>query len=422
MIDPTDTRLMKRADPTLGESGAYALYPEGTDNDGDGFINEDGPGGVDLNRNFQHAYPYWEGDAGPHMVSEVESRALMDFVISHRNIAAILTFGESDNLITPPDARGNLATAKVPGLPGFAEASHDDLFRTGIFATGGGGGGRGRRGGGSGGIYLRGAQPGRDNDPSSGTRPALAVATRDQVYFRTISDIYREVTGIESAPYHRQPEGAFFQYGYYQYGIPSFSTPGWGVPAAAEGRQGRERGSSNSDRAILSDLESLGIEAFADWSPFQHPDLGAVEIGGFIPYVTHNPPFGEVPDLGVKHGRFLVELAGLLPRVRIADTEVTALGGGLFTITVEVENTGFLPVSLSHGQRARSVGPTLLQLQVDSDDIISGSPKTATVSVLEGSGSRTSITWFIRGREGREVEITLRSMKAGHDSTTVTLR
>ncbi len=422
MIDPADTRLMKRADPAQGESGAYVLYWEGMDNDGDGFINEDGPGGVDLNRNYQHVYPYWEGDAGPHMVSEVESRALMDFTIAHRNIAAILTFGKSDNLVSPPDSRGALAGEKVPSLTGFADASIDEIWQVGVFsASGGGGRGRGGRGGG-GGIYLRGAQPGRDNDPGSGTRPVTAVAPQDLVYYAAISEAYKRITGIENVPVHRTPEGAFFEYGYFQYGVPSFSTLGWGVPAGESGREGRQRGGSGADAAILSGLEAAGITAFVEWGPFQHPDLGDVEIGGFIPYVTHNPPVEQVPELGAKHGEFLVELAGMLPRVRIADTEVTAHGGGLFTITAEVENVGFLPTSLRHGQRSRAVGPTLLQLQVDSDDILSGAAKTATVSVLEGSGSRASVTWFIRGREGSEVKITLRSMKAGHDTITVTLR
>ncbi len=96
---------MKRADPKKGESGAYRLFTEGMDNDGDGFINEDPPGGVDINRNFAHEYPYNKPDAGPHMVSEAESRALMDWVLAHRNIAAILTFGESDNLIVAADER-----------------------------------------------------------------------------------------------------------------------------------------------------------------------------------------------------------------------------------------------------------------------------------------------------------------------------
>jgi len=477
MIDPDDNRLMKQADASKGERGAYKLYGEGTDEDGDGFINEDGPGGVDLNRNFQHAYPYWQADAGPHMVSEVETRALMDFAISHRNIAAILTFGETDNLVTPPDSRGGLAAAKVTDLPAFAEASNDEVFSVGVVAAGGGGGrgrgGFGGRGGGGGGIYLRGAQPGRDNDPSSGTRPATTVASGDQVYFTAVSDAYKRITGIENVPVHRTPEGAFFQYGYFQFGVPSFSTLGWGVPAGspgdpsgqrpqtdspeepAAGRAGGgrvppgggamaggrggggaqatpagggtqatpARGSTGSDRGILSALEAANIEAFVDWSTFQHPELGEVEIGGFLPYATTNPPATQIPELGEKHGEFLVELAGMLPRVSIADTEVTAHGGGVFTVTVEVENDGFLPTSLRHGQTSRSVGPTFVQIQIDDDDILSGADKTTSVGAINGSGTRSEkVTWVIRGREGAQLEIKLHSQKSGHDTATVTLR
>ena len=439
MIDTADTRAMKRADPGKGETGTFTLYWEGTDNDGDGFINEDGPGGVDLNRNFQHAYPYWTGDAGPHMVSEVESRALMDFVLDHRNIAAILAFGESDNLVTPPDARGGLAAEQVPNLPSFADASLAEVFTKGIVPTGGGGG-RGRGGGGGGrGVgssYLRGAQVGRDNDPSSGVRPATTVATPDQVYFRAVSDAYKRVTGIETVPLHRTPEGAFFQYGYFQFGVPSFSTLGWGFPKEeGEGRaQTRESGGAGAsgsagrtqapreDATLLADLDAAGIDAVVEWTPFRHPELGDVEIGGFLPYVTQNPPADQLPALGVKQGEFLVELAGMLPRVRIAKTEVEALGGGLFKVEVEVENTGLFPTSLRHGQTSRSVGPTFLQIQVDDDDILSGAEKTASLGVLAGSGSRESVTWVIRGRAGSGVEIRLHSQKSGRDTATVTLR
>ena len=100
MQDPDNPRLLKEVDAAEGETGAYTLYWEGRDSDGDGFLNEDGAGGVDLNRNFQHVYPYWESDAGPYMVSEPESRALLDFMIANRHIGAILTYGHSDNLVT----------------------------------------------------------------------------------------------------------------------------------------------------------------------------------------------------------------------------------------------------------------------------------------------------------------------------------
>jgi hypothetical protein len=226
------------------------------------------------------------------------------------------------------------------------------------------------------------------------------------VYFEAASEAYKRITGIENVPVHRTPEGAFFQYGYFQYGVPSFSTLGWGV----------------GDGGVLEALEEADVEAFVDWSPFQHPELGEVEIGGFMPYATTNPPVEQVAELGAKHGEFLVELAGMLPRVRIADTEVEAHGGGLFTVTVQVENTGFMPTSLQHGSRSRSVGPTLLQIQIDDDDILSGAAKTASVGVLAGSGSREEVTWFIKGREGAEVTLTLRSAKAGHDTATITLR
>jgi len=108
MIDTEDERAMRIADPKKGETGSYKIYLEGLDDDNDDFYNEDAAGGVNINRNFQHAYPYYEREAGIHMVSERESRAVMDFVIAHRNIAMMLVFGENDNLISAPNDHSHL--------------------------------------------------------------------------------------------------------------------------------------------------------------------------------------------------------------------------------------------------------------------------------------------------------------------------
>ena len=466
ILHPEDERLMKRADAAAGEAGKYALYWEGTDSDGDGFLNEDGPGGVDLDRNFQHAYPYWQAGSGPHMVSEPETRALMDFVVEHRNIAAIFTFGQTDNLITPPNARGTLADARVPHLPAFADASNADVFDVGVFRDMGGFaryGGYFFRGRGSG---FRGAQPGRDNDPDSGRRPATTVNGADVEYFEAVSEAYKEITGLGEVPIHREPEGAFFQFGYFQYGVPSFSTPGWAFPEAEEGQgsareadaggdagqtssqapEGRRsppamsasgarpqqrmagggRGGGNAgdgaDLEILQALDAAGMDGFVDWTSYSHPDLGEVEIGGFRPYATTNPPAAQAEEMGPRHGEFLVRLAGMLPRVRIADTRVEAHGGGVFTVTAEVENAGFFPSALRQGMTARAVNPTLVQIQIDPDDILSGAEKSSTVTRLDGSGRRENVTWVIRGSEGDRVEIRVLAQKGGTDTTTVTLR
>lgn len=399
MVDPDNPRLMKRADAAAGESGTHTLYLEGRDDDGDGWYNEDGIGGVDLDRNFQHAYPYYQRGAGKNMVSEAASRALVDFAVANRNIAAVLTYGHSDNLVTPPNARGELGGIAASDLYLFAMESLDGILDTGVFSS--------RPDNVQGGLQLRGAQLGADNNPNSGRRPAMTVDGDDIEYFASVSSRYREITGLESVGVNRPAEGMFFQYGYFQYGVPSFSTQGW----APEGE-----GDSADERLAASGAE------FVEWASVTHPTLGEVEVGGFAPHAMTNPPAADLPALGERQGEFVMALAGMLPQVRIVETEVTAHGGGLYTVDAVIENAGYFPSSLRHGQVARSVDPVLVQIGVDSDDIVTGDSKSATVSQLEGSGNRARFSWMVRGSDGQSVEIRVRAQKGGLDSTTVTLR
>ena len=430
MIDPDEPRLMKEADAAQGETGTHALYWEGIDNDGDGFINEDGSGGVDLDRHFQHEYPYWQRDAGYNMLGQPEARALMDFVIGARNIAAVVTFGHSDNLVTPPGSSGRLTDATELELNGFADASNDEIFSRGLFGT------PFQRGG----LQLRGAQPGRDNDPSSGQRPATTVNDADIEYFETVSEAYKEITGIEEVVINKTAAGAFFQYGYYQFGVPSFSTQGWALPSAESEPSGSgedeasESGedeasgsaqgaaSASGDARVLAAFDAAGEDVFVSWSTYQHPDLGEVEIGGFRPYVVTNPAPSTLPDLGAAHGEFIAHLSTMLPRVRIASTEVEAHGGGVFTVTAHVQNTGYFPSALQHGVRSRSVDPVSVQIQVEAEDILTGAAKTHMIQKLNGSGTTQTVSWVIQGRDGTSVEIRVRAEKGGSDTATVTLR
>ncbi len=449
MIHPDDPRLMRLADAAKGEAGGYAVYWEGTDNDGDGFVNEDPAGGVDLNRNFQHQYPYYTPDAGEHMASEPEVRGLLDYVVERRNIAAILTFGESDNLIVAPTRAGAHAPASTIDLIAFASRSVTGARNVGRFQSSqqgflggrGGGGGRGR------GSAPADAQTGRGGQRP--TPPATTVATADVEYFRTVSDKYRELTGIRTGPPTRIPGGAFFEYGYYQFGVPSFSTPGWGIgargPAGGPGAQGpgagRVGGPGRSggpgaaapagdagaglaefDLRLLRWMDAEKVDGFVAWQPFKHPTLGDVEIGGFRPYAYSNPAAAAIPALGKAHVEFVSYLSSLLPKVAIADTSVTALGGGLYRVKAEVENQGYLPTSTAQGVRSRSVKPTMVQLGVDPDDIVSGAPKTNFFPALAGSGRRQTYEWIIRGTPGSSVTLKAVAQKGGSATTSITLR
>ncbi|MDA0311482.1 MAG: M14 family metallopeptidase [Gemmatimonadetes bacterium] len=409
MVDPDEPRLMKHADAAAGETGTHSIYWEGLDDDGDGFINEDASGGVDLDRSFQHDYPYWERDAGPNMVSEPEARALMDFVVASGNIAAVVTFGHSDNLVTPPNGRGELADGIGIDLNTFATASNGDLWDVGVYGVP-------RQ---QGGLRLRGAQPGSDNDPNSGRRPSMTVHAADQEYYKAVSDAYRDITGITEIALNREAHGAFFQFAYFQFGVPAFSTPGWALPS---GDEEDDSPAAKGDARLLAAFERAGRDAFVPWATAQHADLGAVEIGGFRPDIIMNPPASELADLGMKHGQFVARLSGMLARVRIVNTEVEAHGGGVFTVSADVVNTGRFPSAIQHGVVARAVDPVTVQIQIDPESILTGAAKTHQITSLDGSGTRGRVTWVIKGDPGSTIEIRLRAQKGGSDSVTVTLR
>jgi len=486
MIDPEEPRLMKKADPKKGEKGEYSLYWEGRDHDGDGFIGEDPPGGVNINRNFMHEYPYYKPESGRTMVSEVETRSVMEWMVAHRNVAAILTFGESDNLIVAPTSSGRLNTAKQLDLVEFANASIAGANKVGMFAAGtmrgfGRGGGefiiiteemmREFTGGGRGGQTTA-TQPTGARAQMQARAPATTINASDVDYFRTISAKYIELTGIRQQPLVVKPEGAFFQVGYFQFGVPSFSTPGWGLPEAQRGQgmpggQGQpspggqaqaaqaqaqfagltaQRGGGGGrsgftagaaagavdsggaeqaqaiDRQLLQWLDKEKIDGFVAWTKFKHPDLGDVEIGGFKPYVAVNPPAAKIAELGKAHAEFAVYLSSLFPKIGIAKLEAVSHGGGIFRIKAEVENSGFLPTSLAHALTARAVKPTMVQLQVAPESIISGNPKTNSIQTLAGSGGRAKFEWLIKAKSGDKIELKVVSQKAVTDRRSVTLK
>jgi hypothetical protein len=479
MIDPDEPRLMRKADPKKGEAGAYKIFWEGKDNDGDGFINEDPPGGTDINRNFAHEYPYYKSEAGPHMVSESESRALMEWIVAHRNVAAILTFGESDNLIVPPTSAGRLGQARELDLVRFADASAAGARTVGMIQTGGAFGRRGRfamgefsvemlmGGGRQTGGQSQTAASGRMQMPDP--RPATTVASADYDYFKAVSDKYTEMTGVRQPLLVREPQGAFFQYGYFQFGVPSFSTPGFGLataespgqrrmgmtppgaagepgPQAQAGRQeimqmmqsgqmvrfaqgqggapaeSGQAAAPGVDRQILRWMDTEKIDGFVKWTKTNHPDLGEVEVGGFKPYAVTNPPAAKIAELGGAHAKFALYLSSLFPCVKVAKIEALSHGGDIFRVKAEVENAGFWPTSLAHGQTARAVKPTLVQLGVDPKMILSGNAKTNFLPVLAGSGTRAKYEWLIRGKTGQVVELFVQSEKGGSDTAKVTLK
>ena len=100
-VSDQDQRLMARRRFGDSETTAprYSMYTEGLDNDGDGRYNEDRIGGVDLNRNLPSNWSPAQSGSGPYPLSEPETHALVEYITSHPNIAAIHTYHTSGGLL-----------------------------------------------------------------------------------------------------------------------------------------------------------------------------------------------------------------------------------------------------------------------------------------------------------------------------------
>ncbi len=180
-----------------------------------------------------HQYPFFTPDAGRYMVSETETRALLDYVLKHRNIAAILTFGESDNLVTaggrrPPHqpARTSSTSPSAPTRRPGASAVMPILAGAWDAAEGAAGAAYSCR------APRAAAAPSRrpPGAAAAACQPATTVNAADLEYFAAIGTRSRELTGLRGTGVVRAPAGAFYGTGYFQFGVPSFSTPGWGLP------------------------------------------------------------------------------------------------------------------------------------------------------------------------------------------------
>jgi hypothetical protein len=142
--------------------------------------------------------------------------------------------------------------------------------------------------------------------------------------------------------------------------------------------------------------EKLGGKGYIDWYPFEHPQLGHIELGGWDSfYAFRNPPF-EYLEAEVKPmADWVIWQALISPKLEIKLTEVTQLQPGLAKIRFAVQNTGFLPTYVTKIAKDRKLvrdvvaeigldGPPSSEPGSDAPDwLISGNLRE-TAGQLEG--------------------------------------
>lgn len=339
ILHPYEPFLLKKADITAGEIGRYSLHFEGKDNDGDGRINEDAPGAVNLNRNMTYDYKPYTSEGGIHPFSSPEAIALGDFVFERRNIITTFTFGPNDNIknewrIKWPEAR----TA-----PNQFQA--DSI--------------------------------------------SYAVAVKELEPFLPFSE-------------SGENYGDVSRWAYYHAGTFSFTAPAWTYPAVPDSLMNSFdfKGENLRQFNALHWLREHHPEGIIEWEFMEHPDFMGkqVEIGGFEPFIMQSPPGFEIVNIKNAAVQLLYKTATLLPKLSVDEPVIRSLGGDVFKISLTLRNEGVLSSFTNSGTRVLAMPYIASRITLsEGQQILDGHPVTLFRDPIPGGGSQ-SVEFTIYGK------------------------
>ena len=386
MPHPDHPRLMVPRPLEGGGGPAYRLLYEGhlVGHDGDTIKVAPDLAGLDFNRNF----PYdWQphGDqsgAGDYPASEPEIRAAVQAIVDRPNLCMAVsyhTFGA---------------------------------------------------------VHLRpyGAKPDEEFPPA------------DLHVYKRVSDEATRRTGYPSASvYHHfqyEPKtwmrGAFDDWIYEHLGVFGWTTEFWSPMKASGVDVGMRFIDWWKDHPLEDDLKmlewsdrELGGAGYVDWYPFDHPQLGPVELGGWDDVnALANAPLARLEAEVAPHSDWAVFLGLITPRLEIRSLTSEPVGDGAYRIRLVVHNSGWLPTNVSQKALDRkAVRPLEVDLELPDDARLAAGElhveagqlagRPVAVSMLgwdvgnEPSTERTRLEWVVEAPAGTEIEVTARHPRAG---------
>jgi hypothetical protein len=286
---------------TLEDAGPFwKIYPEGTIEHWDGrnvpspFFLSDNP--IDLNRNFPWGWAptHEQIGAGPFAASEPEARAVLEFATRHPEIVAWVNYHTFGGVCIRP--LGHAPDTKM---------DQEDLA-----------------------IFRQ-----------------LEAWMTEHCGYPTVSG-HDEFLYEPDKPIH----GDLTDYAYNQRGALAYVVELWdlfhqlGMPRPPKFVQYYER-MTRADAVKLAwwDKHENAGRVYGTWKPFQHPQLGAVEIGGIDPRVgVWNPPLAALDTVCTQQSAIVGRVAALAPALRVGKIDRTPLPGELVRVDVRIENHGYL--------------------------------------------------------------------------------
>jgi hypothetical protein len=148
------------------------------------------------------------------------------------------------------------------------------------------------------------------------------------------------------------------------------------------------------DKALLAYADkTLEGKGFAPWQKYNHPELGEVEIGGYVPYLESTPKPEMIDSLLGAQLPWLLQLTTKLPQIGIASEKITEMGGNVYKVELYIENKGYLPYPIAMGQRNNQPAPVIIVLDGEMQ-ILEGIKRTPLGAI--GGNSVKKLTWLIQ--------------------------
>ena len=319
--DPRDPagRILKQV--PAGQ-GIYLLERfEGVDNDGDGTINEDIIGGLDLNYNFPENWRpkteatgrgYTRRGPGDYPLSETEIRTVVTFLLSHPNVYVVNSMHTS----FPMHVRAPSTS------PSSERMFPEDLYWYKLF----------------------------DETGKKITGYARA------------GDVFNELAGGYPVFGHGP------DFGYWYFGAIWYNDELWdGVRNDYNG----DGTIDEIDRLKWDDEENDSL-GFFNWKHAKHPVYGDIEIGGFDPKFFYGNPPSKHLELWIKNeALFNLEMAKSLPELTWENIEIKRIksyktDSADYQLKVSFKNIGKLPTALKQAHLVKIVMDDRVEVNFDS--------------------------------------------------------
>jgi hypothetical protein len=479
-----EPRLMRKADSSKGEKGIYRLFVEGIDNDGDGEYNEDPPGGTNIGITFPHLFHPWTATGGRWSGSEPETFGIMKFAMDHPEIAMTFAFGSTNMCLQPPAGgrQGSFDANAIKIPESMAPRVGADASRTytmkeiiemvrplappgfeiteGVIASFLGLGAVVNPLDEDLKVYkelsdkykeflktnkldakrLEPPQP-KDGSFELWSYYQLGVATFTMDLW-TLPEV-KEKSGITPESLEAMTPDAFVALGeakigafLKEVGAPDSIKPQMLLDGVKSGKMTPKQmagmlkqmpkpkdpaAADPKQKALLAfsdkDLEGRG---YVNWTPFKHPTLGDVEIGGMVPLADTTPPASMVKALLDGQVPWVISLSEKLPQLKVLKTEAKAAGAGVYTITLWVENIGYLPFPTAMGRKNLHVPPAIVILAAKDVTFLKGHARTP-IDAIDGLRN-VKLEWVVQVPTTLAgIDVTLESANAGGDTGRIAL-